>query len=964
MVLANQTLSKARIRVLELVQELSVFFPAEGVLVWDNKSKGFLLDILNELQVSSDSLSMHSFVDTVLEIKHDVENLPVGTPGEQVAQLAHLKLRLKGLKLELSQAIQGNESVLEKNQLEPVPTPAEQEKPIDDTDIASKLAELKRKYAESLQLRLIEIKELWESLESGGFQEERVLGLLNRFHKLAGNAASFGYQELGKVAANLNARFKKIRDEAVTPDAETTTAISAEIERLFELGDSVTDQDQPNPAGLSSEEIPQEEKPSASKQDQRLLYLVDDDTRLAQFLAIQLEHQGYQVRLIPDPDDLEAAIQEKRPSLILMDISFPKGESAGIKTINTLRNRQVLTTPVVFLSQKNDLETRMAAARARGEAYFSKPVDVSQLIDTIYSLTKNKQGHGQQLAVLHDSPEKTKKLCKRLESLGTHSQCVETAEQLLNALDQQNPDILVLSSKAGGLSGVDLALMLHQQYQFQNLPVIFLNGSLEQQKQLDQLTNVRNFKEISSDEEFTNLIERISQQQSRIRQQALDAAKTDSLTGLHSRQHFIQMLELLETTTELDNKQFGLLLLKIDNFEEILADHGIDAGDHVIRETADILRKQAGSTDLIARLSDDEFCLVNDFGDEKALLDSATSLKRSIGKHSFSYGNDKLSVEASIGHSQIDKTTDSHVAMSKAMGKLYRSLKNTAQDVSSAENNAAPASPLKEKALKETPDTPPAKTVSETTASSRVDETTREAPSEKIKEASLRFQAVVNLRGGDSKHYRASLAIKTSSGNALSVASYLNDFGNPSMAHPLIHLTMKYAIAAVKNGEKPSPVIFIDLPESCVLDARLAVWIANKLKNENMLKNPFVFLLHENSVLNPTPGLNKYLKGLTAAGCKLGLHSVSSDKAILASSTHGNFKYARLRKKLLSSNNSDGLLSTIQKIAHKQKMEVIAYGVESPEALTHSWSQQLDFVQGNFIHKDDEQMDFEFMKFQ
>jgi hypothetical protein len=64
-----------------------------------------LLDILNELEATSNSLSMREFVASVRAIKADVHALPVDLPGEQRPRLSYLKLRLRGLRLELSNAI-------------------------------------------------------------------------------------------------------------------------------------------------------------------------------------------------------------------------------------------------------------------------------------------------------------------------------------------------------------------------------------------------------------------------------------------------------------------------------------------------------------------------------------------------------------------------------------------------------------------------------------------------------------------------------------------------------------------------------------------------------------------------------------------------------------------------------------------------------------------------------------------
>ena len=106
LVFANQSVSKNKAKVVDLLNELLVFFPArKNLAVWDSRNKGLLLDILNELEATSNSLSMREFAASVRAIKADVHALPVDLPGEQRPRLSYLKLRLRGLRLELSNAI-------------------------------------------------------------------------------------------------------------------------------------------------------------------------------------------------------------------------------------------------------------------------------------------------------------------------------------------------------------------------------------------------------------------------------------------------------------------------------------------------------------------------------------------------------------------------------------------------------------------------------------------------------------------------------------------------------------------------------------------------------------------------------------------------------------------------------------------------------------------------------------------
>jgi diguanylate cyclase (GGDEF)-like protein len=84
----------------------------------------------------------------------------------------------------------------------------------------------------------------------------------------------------------------------------------------------------------------------------------------------------------------------------------------------------------------------------------------------------------------------------------------------------------------------------------------------------------------------------------------------DELTGLPNRaalRHLVaQAIELARRY----ERRFALLLLDIDHFERINEGLGRDAGDALLRETAQRLRKALRSSDVVARLDGNAFAVL------------------------------------------------------------------------------------------------------------------------------------------------------------------------------------------------------------------------------------------------------------------------------------------------------------------------------------------------------------------
>lgn len=135
------------------------------------------------------------------------------------------------------------------------------------------------------------------------------------------------------------------------------------------------------------------------------------------------------------------------------------------------------------------------------------------------------------------------------------------------------------------------------------------------------------------------------QQEGRIRHLALH----DYLTGLANR---VLLLERAEQEL-LRARRYGsrpvVIFLDLDGFKPINDRCGHDAGDAVLIAVAKRLSAHLRDTDLVCRQGGDEFILLlPDHTDVEALLEFAEKLKRIVAEP-IAYGEQTLSVEASIG---------------------------------------------------------------------------------------------------------------------------------------------------------------------------------------------------------------------------------------------------------------------------------------------------------------------------
>jgi two-component system cell cycle response regulator DivK len=109
------------------------------------------------------------------------------------------------------------------------------------------------------------------------------------------------------------------------------------------------------------------------------LFLVVEDFEDSRFMMRRLlEMAGYQVMEASDGEQAVKMACERRPALILMDLSLPKLD--GLAATREIRKKKVLgKVPIVAVSAHDSPQTRAEALAAGCDEYLTKPIDFDVL---------------------------------------------------------------------------------------------------------------------------------------------------------------------------------------------------------------------------------------------------------------------------------------------------------------------------------------------------------------------------------------------------------------------------------------------------------------------------------------------------------------------------------------------------------------------------------------------------------
>ena len=107
-------------------------------------------------------------------------------------------------------------------------------------------------------------------------------------------------------------------------------------------------------------------------------------------------------------------------------------------------------------------------------------------------------------------------------------------------------------------------------------------------------------------------------------------ADHDSLTGLLNRRCFRAKLDRYVSFTDRYGGQGAVMIIDIDGLKEVNDRLGHQPGDNLIRRVADVLRERVRTTDIVARLSGDEFSVLMPQTDTDGALQLGEDLRAEV----------------------------------------------------------------------------------------------------------------------------------------------------------------------------------------------------------------------------------------------------------------------------------------------------------------------------------------------
>jgi|GEM_PF-3953589 len=342
------------------------------------------------------------------------------------------------------------------------------------------------------KLAVIE-EELLRVIHSEEFHRNYVEQLHATIHKFVGSTGIYGLAGVAEAGTTLldwtyehKSSSMPLKDQDKAMLSQYLEALRSEI---YEVLQDKTDQQDSVKSLISSKiEIPPVNPFSTISVTKGHVFIVDDDKEQAEALKFYLTQAGFDATTFSSLELVEKALEDLKPSAIIMDMMFPHGEFAGAEMTSRLQHISEGEWPILILSARRDMKARLEASKAGASHYFTKPVDISRMIVELNKISRTAKEDDGRILLIDDDPEITTLIGLHLEKVGFQVEIINDPMNALEAIDRFDPELVLVDLHMPGCNGLELARIIRQHEVYHDLPLMFLTSETNPQAKIDAIT--------------------------------------------------------------------------------------------------------------------------------------------------------------------------------------------------------------------------------------------------------------------------------------------------------------------------------------------------------------------------------------------------------------------------------------------------------------------------------------------
>lgn len=391
---------------------------------------------------------------------------------------------------------------------------------------------------------------------------------------------------------------------------------------------------------------------------------------------------------------------DQDPDVILLDIVMPGMD--GFEVCQKLKAEQCTKEiPVVFVTAiKGDREHRILALESGAEAFLAKPIDESELTAQIRAMVKIKMANRQKrdeqgrlaqmveektaalkaahvktialLESLKISEEKNRRLITQMEQgLAVHEILMDANGKPMDCnFLYVNPGFERLTGfKSADILGKTLTEMMPDTKDFlleKYAQMMKTRESVRYDKYFRQFEKYFEVVAYSPEPQQVAVIISDITERKQTEEKILYLSNHDYLTGVYNRRYYEEALVGIDRE---ENLPLSLVISDVNGLKLINESFGHALGDELLKKVAEVIVKECGDQDVVARLSGDEFIILLPQTDESQTAKIVKRMRASAREQSVG----AINFSISFGYqTKTDTNENIHDILKNAEDNMYR----------------------------------------------------------------------------------------------------------------------------------------------------------------------------------------------------------------------------------------------------------------------------------------------------
>jgi two-component system nitrogen regulation response regulator NtrX len=203
--------------------------------------------------------------------------------------------------------------------------------------------------------------------------------------------------------------------------------------------------------------------------------VVDDEADIRELVSGVLEDEGYAVRSAADSGAALEAVEDRRPSMVLLDVWLQGSRLDGIELLQEIKRRDP-TIPVLMISGHGNLDTAVAAVREGAVDFIEKPFEAERLIYLVDRATETERMRRENATLRQQVGHE--------EELHGSSVAINTVRATLKRVAPTGSRVLI--SGPAGVGKEIAARMIHNWSQRAKAPFVVLPAAMMSPERVEQ----------------------------------------------------------------------------------------------------------------------------------------------------------------------------------------------------------------------------------------------------------------------------------------------------------------------------------------------------------------------------------------------------------------------------------------------------------------------------------------------